>query len=451
MGKGKGKAAAAPTVVAQDPAARRPNTSSFCVWLWTDSGVCKKSTLKWVAAVAVSINLLIFALLTLDPFHRQQAAVRQPSPPVPPPQVLATFVLQLRADRLNDSIARLQADLEAEVSGLDPSLRVRIVSVEETGDGGDAVVAFAVVVPDGPPAQAQQRPGAIDRLRAALVTVFLNQNNNINLDDDGPFKGSSASQFQILRFPGGLTMQPDASDDQHLLSTSLLLFNFTLPKNLVTIIHSYDRLKTQIAVFTGVRTGEKLDVKLTNVAGSTVYIPVVVQVSIASAVPGKTVPPLRLEQLAQVLTDDAAASHNLGLDMSTFGDVQALNLSYTLVQHLRPAPAPAPAPAPSPRRSASPHPPHTPSLPRKPPSTPPPPPARGTTPSPSADSPRPLTRPSPTNSSSPPHPSASPAPRPSPPAQPQPPPAAPHHSSSSRPRAHHVFMLCFILPAIVLA
>jgi len=85
-------------------------------------------------------------------------------------------------------------------------------------------------------------------------------------------------------------------------------------------------------------------VQVTNVNGSTVTPPVIVQASILSDFGSRSLLPDRLKQLAQVITGSHA--ENLGLNHSVFGKVKGVVLS-SYLQHSVSSSSPSPSPSPS--------------------------------------------------------------------------------------------------------
>lgn len=95
---------------------------------------------------------------------------------------------------------------------------------------------------------------------------------------------------------------------------------------------------------------QSLFVQLTNLEGSTLKPPLIVQTSILPVV-GIMLPAPRLKQLAQEIM--GSPSKNLGLNDTLFGRVKEVELSSYLQYSLEPAQSPGPSPGPSPSPAPS--------------------------------------------------------------------------------------------------
>ena len=98
---------------------------------------------------------------------------------------------------------------------------------------------------------------------------------------------------------------------------------------------------------------QNLFVQLTNLDGSTLKSPLIVQTSILPVV-GVLLPSMRLKQLAQEIL--ASPQRNLGLNHTLFGKVKEIELSSYLEYTLRPTQAPSPSPTPTPTLTPAPSP-----------------------------------------------------------------------------------------------
>jgi hypothetical protein len=92
-------------------------------------------------------------------------------------------------------------------------------------------------------------------------------------------------------------------------------------------------------------------VQLTNLDGSTLKSPLIVQTSILPVV-GLFLPTVRLKQLAQEILN--SPERNLGLNHTLFGKVKKIELSSYLEYTLGPTQAPSPSPTPLPTPAPSP-------------------------------------------------------------------------------------------------
>ncbi|XP_058078432.1 SH3 domain-containing protein C23A1.17-like isoform X2 [Magnolia sinica] len=182
-------------------------------------------------------------------------------------------------------------------------------------------------------------------LRASFVSLVIKQStlHLRSLFGDPSF-------FQVLKFPGGITVSPLQSG--FLLQKGQILFNFTLNFSIYQIQEIFDELKYQLKSGLHLTPNENLYISLTNLRGSTLDPPIIVQSSVLLAV--GNIPPTspRLKQLAQAITGSPA--RNLGLNHTVFGKVKQIRLSSSLEHSLdsgtgsstslSPSPAPLPHP-----------------------------------------------------------------------------------------------------------
>ncbi|GKD90032.1 hypothetical protein Tco_1365539 [Tanacetum coccineum] len=102
------------------------------------------------------------------------------------------------------------------------------------------------------------------------------------------------SSFEILKFPGGITIIPKLSPQPWMLPE--VLFNFTLRNSLQDIEENFLELKVQLKSGLQLMPYESIFVQVTNKAGSTIDPPVTVQASVVSTLGG--LDPQRLKELA---------------------------------------------------------------------------------------------------------------------------------------------------------
>ncbi|KAF8007097.1 hypothetical protein BT93_K1180 [Corymbia citriodora subsp. variegata] len=155
--------------------------------------------------------------------------------------------------------------------------------------------------------------------------------------------------FEVLKFPGGITISPLQS--AFLLQKVQIYFNFTLNYSIEQIQDNFDDLVSQLRSGLRLSSYENLYISLSNMRGSTVAPPTIVQSSVLLAIGNMPSAP-RLKQLAQTIT--GSHSRNLGLNNTIFGKVKQVRLS-SILQHslnggdgggpsLPPSPAPLPEP-----------------------------------------------------------------------------------------------------------
>ncbi|XP_031496157.1 uncharacterized protein LOC116261505 [Nymphaea colorata] len=249
-------------------------------------------------------------------------------------QIEASFKLQGPVSflRAKSTILKLEYDILGEIGV--PNTTVVIISLHSHSRSNWTNVVFGVLpyAEDSPISSA-----GLSILRSSLVSLVIQQ-SNLQLT---PSMFGVPSSFEVLKFPGGITITPD----QHvfLLQKVQVRFNFTLNYPIYQIQDNLDELKNQLKLGLHLRQHEALYVKLTNLKGSTLSPPVIVQASIFAEV-GLPLAAPRVKQLAQTITD--SPERNLGLNHRVFGKVKEVRLSSSLPYSLGGDGSPSPAPAP---------------------------------------------------------------------------------------------------------
>ncbi|CAI0375759.1 unnamed protein product [Linum tenue] len=183
-------------------------------------------------------------------------------------------------------------------------------------------------------------PAHLSVLRSSLVDLFLKQ---MNLSVATSVFGQPYD-FEILKFPGGVTVIPLQYGS--IWTPRQPLFNFTLNNSISEILHNFGELRDQLRSGLRLRPYENLFLQITNSVGSTINTPVILEASVSSEF--GSILPQRLKQLAQAIAD-SDSKNNLGLHNSVFGKVKGVVLSSYLNRTLNPnTPTPAPAPSPKP-------------------------------------------------------------------------------------------------------
>ncbi|KAE8702260.1 putative serine/threonine-protein kinase samkC-like isoform X2 [Hibiscus syriacus] len=260
--------------------------------------------------------------------------------------VQAYFTLEKPVSELVRHIGKLEYDIYEEIGV--PYTKVAILSMHKSSASNSTYVVFGVL-PD--PVNRPINPVYLSVLRSYLIELFLHH-SNLTLTTSVL---GQPSEFEILKFPGGITVNPlqYASIGQ----ITHILFNFTLYNSISEIDDKFIELKDELKYGLHLRSYENLFVQLTNRIGSTMSSPIIVQALVMSDGFGSLLPQ-RLRQLAQTITGSPAK--NLGLSNSVFGKVKSTSLSSYLKGKLHPTP-PTPPLASSPRPSMSRHPPFSPS------------------------------------------------------------------------------------------
>ncbi|KAJ6826609.1 uncharacterized protein M6B38_371610 [Iris pallida] len=293
-------------------------------------------SVRCAAALVLGLAVLLSALFWLPPFlprgrgaHDQEygGAV-----------VVASFRVPKPVPMLNESIEKLRYDIFEEIGVLTSS--VAVISMEPLGGSNWTNVVFGIW-PN--PKSLTISSVELSIIRASFVS-FVIQQQIFHLTTS--LFGSSYF-FQILKFPGGITIIPPQS--AFLLQKVHVLFNFTLNFPIYQVQDKLSQLKDQMKSGLLLNSYENLYVRLTNLKGSTVTSPTVVQTSVLLAVGNNPPSVPRLRQLAQNIR--SSSDGNLGLNHTVFGRVKQIQLS-SFLQHslnsggngisMPPSPAPQP-------------------------------------------------------------------------------------------------------------
>ncbi|CAI9294296.1 unnamed protein product [Lactuca saligna] len=299
------------------------------------SRIARFCSFKCVFVLLLSVSVLLTAVFSIFHLHHRQSGFDAKASIKHSATVQAYFRLQKPISYLLPQIERLEYDINAEIGV--PYTKVAILSMHKASASNWTHVVFGFV-PD--PINSPINLVSLSVLRPLLLDLF---NRRLNLTLTTSIFGDPSS-FDLVKFPGGITIIPKQSPTIWMLRQAL--FNFTLPNSVREIEENFGELKEQLKLGLHLKPYESVYMQVTNKAGSTRDSPVTVQASIVSDL-GNLVP-LRLKQLAQTITKSPPAT-NLGLDHSVFGKVKEISLSSYLSHTLNaPAPTPTPTPAPSP-------------------------------------------------------------------------------------------------------
>ncbi|XP_027931717.1 uncharacterized protein LOC114187622 isoform X1 [Vigna unguiculata] len=317
---------------------------------------------KCLFLLLLSLSALISSLFWVLPRHtvtysfdardviKQSAAVQ------------TSFRLEKPVSELIPYIEKLEYDIYGEIAL--PNTKVAILSMHQSITPNCTDVVFGVLCD---PMNGSINPVSLSVLRSSLIELFLKQ-SNLTLT---PSIFGNASIFEILKFPGGLTVIPPHS--AYIWQMPEVLFNFTLNNSISEVLEKFVDFNEELRYGLHLNIDENVYVQITNENGSTTASPVVVQASVMRGF--GSLLPQRLKQLAQTIT--GSVGRNLGLDNSVFGRVKEVRLSTFMKKKLH-ASSPSPSPAPSPQLSdhsepsSSPHP-ASPYSPISPPTAEPPP------------------------------------------------------------------------------
>ncbi|GKV24246.1 hypothetical protein SLEP1_g33879 [Rubroshorea leprosula] len=304
------------------------------------SRVSKEFSFRCVFVLILSLSILLTGIFWIFPLHTwklgydAKEAIKQSA------TVQSYFRLQMPVSELVPQIERIEYDIYEEI-GL-PNTKVTILSMRQSSASNWTDVVFGVL---SDPIDVPINSVSLSVLRSSLIELFLQQSNlTLTTAISGqPYK------FEILKFPGGITVIPVQSAS--IWQIPQIMFNFTLNNSISEIEEKFLALKNQLKYGLRLTPYENIFLQITNKNGSTVSPPVIVQASILSDM--GSILPQRLKLLARMITNSPAG--NLGLDNSVFGKVNSIILSSYRKDTLHGnAPTPSPAPSPSPLISPSP-------------------------------------------------------------------------------------------------
>ncbi|XP_038891823.1 uncharacterized protein LOC120081196 isoform X1 [Benincasa hispida] len=222
------------------------------------------------------------------------------------------FVLQKPVNELLPHIKRLEFDINGELDI--PNLKVSILSMHDLGESNRTYVVFGLL---SEYITTPINPVSLSLLRSSLYDLFLSESNlTLTTSIFG-----QPSTFQILKFPGGISIIPF----QHasIWEFPQIVFNFTLTNSISEILDNFAKFKSQLMFGLRLRPYENVYLQITNKIGSTMQPLVIVQASITSEL-GR-ISSQRLQQLAAII--NTSPQGNLGLDYTVFGEVKSVSLS----------------------------------------------------------------------------------------------------------------------------
>lgn len=315
----------------QDHVQNQENDQNGSFWFVGLPRIGHLLSFKCVFVLLLSVCALLVGVFSVLHLHHRQLGFDAKQEIKNSATIQAYFRLQKPVSYLLPQITRLEYDIYTEIGV--PNTQVSILSLHKASASNWTHVVFGIL---SNPKNSTIDPVSLSVLRSSLLELF-NQRSNLTLTTS--IFGQPAS-FDILKFPGGITVIPKQSASMWMLTQAL--FNFSLANSVREIEDNFDELKEELKSGLQLKPYESVYMQVTNKAGSTKDPPVTVQASILSDL-GKLVP-LRLKQLAQTITGSSPA-RNLGLDHSVFGKVKEISLS-SYLYHTLDASTPSPAPSP---------------------------------------------------------------------------------------------------------
>lgn len=299
------------------------------------SRMCRVLNFRCIFVLILSVSVFLSAIFWVLPHHSRKSGFDAADEIKHSATVQAQFRLRKPVSLLVPRIPRLEYDINEEIGV--PDTKVAILSMHPAWNSNWTNVMFGYI---SDPLNVPINIVSLSVLRSSLIELFLQR---INLTLTTSTFGQPSS-FEILKFPGGITVIPEQSVS--IWQIPQIFFNFTLPNSIYEIKENFVELKEQLTLGLHLTPDENIYAQVTNGNGSTRDPPVTVQVSVLSDL--GSIVPQRLKQLAQTITGSPAK--NLGLNNTVFGRVKQISLSSYLNSTLH-APPPTPSPAPSPEQN----------------------------------------------------------------------------------------------------
>ncbi|CAD6218985.1 unnamed protein product [Miscanthus lutarioriparius] len=253
---------------------------------------------RCVFVLVLAAGVLVPALFLLVP-SRQELGYLSDDHDVLAAEIKVGFTLEKPVSFLTSHIDKLGNDIFEEIGV--PNSKVSIVSMHHLTSKYSTHVVFGVLPY---PKDASISLPALSVLRSSLIEMMLQQ---VNLSLTPSLFGHPSS-FELLRFPGGITVIPAQSG--FTWANTDPLFNFVLNSSIYQILGNLTELKDQLKLGLNLRSYE-----FRNEIGSSVEAPATI---VASVLDGSSnLLPDRLRQLAQLIREPDA--RNLGLNHSVFG------------------------------------------------------------------------------------------------------------------------------------
>lgn len=197
-----------------------------------------------------------------------------------------------------------------------------ILSLHQSGAHNYTDVKFAVLPVSTDHAISKH---SLKKLRSSFVKLFAKR-TKLNLNTTSFGKPTS---FQVLKFPGGISVDLVASIPVSETRVVLKLLNFILDHSISKIRDSLAQLLNgQLESTLCLDPYESIRFHLTNKIGSTVSPQVTVRVYVLTSTNHLQE---RLDHFAQTIQTSRAK--NLGLDNAVFGEVKSITFSTYLEEH----------------------------------------------------------------------------------------------------------------------
>ncbi|KAG8097275.1 hypothetical protein GUJ93_ZPchr0013g36666 [Zizania palustris] len=240
---------------------------------------------RCAAAVLLGAAVVLSALFWLPPFARRRGVAREDR--WGGADVVASFRLQRMFSELSENKPKLEYDIFEEI-GIGNST-VSVISFDPSSESNWTTVTFAIWPY---PSNSTISTTELSILRSYLMSLVIQQ-STLQLT---PSLFGNSSSFEILRFPSGITIIPP--QNAFAAQKPDALFNFSLNFPIDVVQNKLSELKAQMNSGLFLSPREILYITLTNLDGSTVDPPTIVQTSVLLAVGADRKPP-SLQRLKQ--------------------------------------------------------------------------------------------------------------------------------------------------------
>ncbi|KAK4769416.1 hypothetical protein SAY86_027566 [Trapa natans] len=293
--------------------------------------ISQQLSLRCSVVVVLGLTVFLSAVFWVLPLRSKSLGFEAKDSVKLSATVQASFKLKKPVSELITRIGRLEYELYGEIGA--PGSKVAVLFMHQAGSSKYTDVVFGVL-PDPPNVPIDEL--SLILLRFSIVELFL-QLTNLTLTAT---TFGQTSDFQILKFPGGVAVIPERST--FIGQMPQFLFNFSLNNSISDIKGNFITFRQQLEYGLRLEPYENVCVVVTNAKGSTLASSVTVQATVVSDM-GNLLPE-RMKELAETIK---VSSSNLGLDNSQFGKVKSVMLSSYLnrtIADISPSPSPAPSP-----------------------------------------------------------------------------------------------------------
>lgn len=197
-------------------------------------GIRRVFTVRCATVLLLTICVLISTVFWILPMTRSPSGF-VPDDDAASAKIQASFVLQKPVLMLTSRSRKLEYDIFEEIGV--PNTKVSIISMHPTASINSTYVIFGLL-PE--PRHAPISIAALSLLKSSLIELVLRQ---INLTLTRSMFGETLF-FEVLKFPGGITVIP--LQTAFVWERTKSLFNFTVNNSVVHIQENMKELKDQL-------------------------------------------------------------------------------------------------------------------------------------------------------------------------------------------------------------